>query len=117
MSMPFRFADSENDAITLPVVGHIQPRLSSSISGTRAASGRLGVEGAAFATGGGGVARASAGAGFDSAIATCGADSRGADSLSCASACSVYGTLIAFGSVLNAAVFGRPLGTGAAGRA
>src|SRR5207247_8916551 len=33
--MPFRFADSEKPATIFPVAGQIQPRLSSSISGTR----------------------------------------------------------------------------------
>src|SRR5690242_14254569 len=107
MSMPLRFADSENPAMTLPDVGHIQPMLSS-ISGTRAASGRAGsAEEAALEGAGAGAARTSAGAARGSAAA-----SAGAESLSCAKACSEYGTLTALGSVLKVAVFGRPLGDG-----
>src|SRR5215813_1724649 len=108
MSMPFRFADSEKAVMTFPFVGHIQPRLSSSISGTRAESGLATTAGAALAAGGGG---ATAGA-LGSAAATAGAGSRAAESLSCASAWSEYGTLTALGSVLKVALLGRPLGTG-----
>src|SRR5438067_10941835 len=111
MSMPFKFADSENPAMILPVVGQIHPRLSSSISGTRAASGRL-VSAGAFAA--------------DGELAPCGAEPRGseadalrgsaaattgADSRNWAKACSEYGTLTARGSVLTVAEFGRLLGT------
>src|ERR1700730_2353218 len=48
MSMPLRFEPSENPAMTLPDVGHAQSSLASSISGTRADSGRE-VGGVAFA--------------------------------------------------------------------
>src|SRR5437667_4965668 len=99
--MPFRFADSEKPATIFPVAGQIQPRLSSSISGTRPDSllgGEAGiVPGAALA-----MARAS------DAIAAGGAV---ADDCccNCASACSEYGSLIALGSVLKVGELGRPL--------
>src|ERR1700680_3259946 len=48
MSMPLRFEPSENPTMTLPDVGHAQSSLASSISGTRADSGRE-VGGVAFA--------------------------------------------------------------------
>src|SRR5262249_52494299 len=121
MSMPLRLADSENAVTILPFVGHIHPRLSSSISGTRAESGRATAPGA-FAAGGGattgafGAALAADGggatAGALASAAKAGADSRAAESLSCASACSEYGTLTALGSVLKVALLGRPLGAG-----
>src|SRR6266446_4750135 len=101
--MPFRFADSEKPATIFPVAGQIQPRLSSSISGTRPDSvlgGDAGiVAGAAEA-----IARAS-GATADGAADCC---------CNCANACSEYGTLAALGSVLNVAELGRPLVDGAA---
>src|ERR1700730_1829903 len=48
MSMPLRFEPSESPAMTLPDVGHAPSSLASSISGTRADSGRE-VGGVAFA--------------------------------------------------------------------
>src|ERR1700682_3471772 len=60
MSMPLRFEPSENPAMTLPDVGHAQSSLASSISGTRADSGRE-VGGVGFAI----VAEYRAGAGAE----------------------------------------------------
>src|ERR1700675_461491 len=62
MSMPLRFEPSENPVMTLPDVGHAQSSLASSISGTRADSGRE-VGGVAFAI----VAEAGAVAGAEGA--------------------------------------------------
>src|SRR5436309_11522845 len=96
--MPFRFADSEKPATIFPVAGQIQPRLSSSISGTRPDSllgGEAGVvAGAALA-----IARASGTSGAVAGDCCC----------NCASACSEYGSLIALGSVLKVGELGRAL--------
>src|ERR1700730_2012461 len=62
MSMPLRLEPSENPAMTMPDVGHAQSSLASSISGTRADSGRE-VGGVAFAI----VAEAGAVAGAEGA--------------------------------------------------
>src|SRR6266404_2021480 len=99
--MPLRFADSEKPATIFPVAGQIQPRLSSSISGTRPDSpldGKAGiVAGAALVVG-----RASGAIAADGAVA--------ADCCcNWANACSEYGSLIARGSVLNVGELGRPL--------
>src|SRR6266508_2232783 len=97
--MPFRFADSEKPATIFPVAGQIQPRLSSSISGTRPDSvlgGNAGiVAGAAEA-----IARGYGAIAADGAADCC---------CNCANACSEYGTLTALGSVLNVGELGRPL--------
>src|SRR2546426_2019487 len=96
--MPFRFADSEKPATIFPVAGQIQPRLSSSISGTRPDSVL------------GGDAGIVAGAGEPSAPAS-GAPADGAGCCCCdrANAWSAYGTLAAPGSVFNRGGLGRPL--------
>src|SRR5437762_11709890 len=98
--MPFRFADSEKPATIFPVAGQIQPRLSSSISGTRpdsALDGEAGIVAGAAA-----IARASgAGVPGDAVTDDC--------CCNCASACSEYGSLIALGSVLKVGELARPL--------
>src|SRR5580693_10078346 len=108
MSMPFKLADSEKPPTTLPVAGQIQPRLSSSISGTRPESGR-GAGGAtvALVAGAGG---AGVGAGIARASGTA-----GGRRCSCATTCSEYGSLTALGSVLKVGVLGRPLAGGRIG--
>src|SRR5439155_8563741 len=99
--MPFRFADSEKPATIFPVAGQIQPRLSSSISGTRPDSllgGAAGiVAGAALA-----VVRASGASATDGAVA-------GDCCCNCASAFSEYGSLSALVSYLKSGEFGREL--------
>src|SRR3989442_15115260 len=102
--MPFRFADSEKPATIFPVAGQIQPRLSSSISGTRPDSllgGEAGiVAGAALA-----VVRASGASATDGAGA-------GDCCCNCPGACSEYRSLIALGSGLKGGGVGRPLAGG-----
>src|SRR5450631_2943293 len=119
MSMPLRFALSENPAMTLPDVGHAQSTLASSISGTRADSVRGG-DGVAVATVGdagaaaGGVAVPAAGAAAGvgpGAAARVGAGDAPAGEEpdpNCASACSEYGNFIARGSLLSVGVLPCP---------
>src|SRR5438874_4839384 len=115
MSLPFRFVDSEKPAMTLPEVGQIHPRLSSSISGTRAASGRLGSAGAFAADDELALAAVEVRGSAEGALRGSAAATTGADSRNWAKACSEYGTLTARGSVLRVAEFGRLLGTGDGG--
>src|SRR5215475_5617829 len=109
MSMPFRLAVSEKPETILPVAGQIQPRFSSSISGTRPVSARGGDAGGAVLCGAGvGAALCGAGVGAAATFGSGGAlAAAGAGIGECCciwvSACSVYGTLIARGSVLNVA--------------
>src|ERR1700682_1900587 len=78
MAMPLRLEPSENPLITFPDVGHAQSSLASSISGTRADSGREGValamlvEAGAVADAGGAVADAGGAAAVASAVAGAG---------------------------------------------
>ncbi len=119
MSMPL---DSPfgKPAMTLPCVGQTQSSLSSSISGTRAESGRAGsVDVGADAGAAGGGAAAAGGALVAGAAIVAGAAATTAAgggvvlacACICASACSEYGSLTARGSVLNVAVLPRPEGS------
>src|SRR5258708_40128439 len=98
MSIPLRLLDSEKPAIIFPVAGQIHPRLSSSISGTCAASGR---GGSVFAGVGGGIAGAGEARGSGVTAATAGGG--GAPCWHCARARSAYGTLTPLGALLHLA--------------
>src|SRR5207237_8219877 len=99
MSMTLRFEPSDNPAMTLPDVGHAQSSLASSISGTRADSGRE-VGGVAFAI----LAEAGAVGGAEGGAV-------GAESGSVGAAAGDEGAIAAEGA---AADIGRTLGGGEA---
>src|SRR5689334_6055291 len=100
MSMPLRFAVSENVPTTLPLAGHTHSTLSSSSPASFALA--RGAGDSAFAGGAGAAAAGAAGA----AIATASGGDAGAEGARVASrnACSEYGSLNALGSFFSVSV-------------